>query len=433
MPAFKHLNIDERYAIQHGLNDGKTFKAIGRELGRDCRTIAREICAHATVAETGGSGKCFNNCRNRYDCSVTKLKDGCIRKKRCAFCFECCRVACGEYSADTCPALLAAPYCCNHCAQKQRCTLTKMIYVAAKADKSYRERRSEINKGIYADPDEILRMDRIISPLIGKGQSLHHICAHHSDELMVSERTLYSYADMGLFKARNIDMPRKVRYKPRKRSRKVFKVDKKCRIGRTYDDMLRFIAENGDPGAVEMDSVIGRQGGKVLLTFFFTSSYLMLAYIRDANTALSVKTVFNEIYRKLGKKLFMVLFPMLRTDNGSEFTDPVSIEFDVDMNRRTRVFYCEPYASWQKSGCELNHEYIRRVLPKGVSFDNLTQADVGLMINHINSYARKNLNDKPPYDLFVSLYGKDSANKLGLALIHPDDIILKPDLLKKQL
>ena len=432
MYKFKHLNLDERYVIQHGLDAGKPFKAIGREIRRDCRTISREVSAYATVTKTGGSGRCFNNCLNRYNCSVTKLKTGCSRKKRCSLCFECCRTVCSEYSTQTCHTLLNAPYCCNNCPRKQQCTLSKMIYRAVKADKIYRENRSDANRGIYADPEEIERINRIISPLISKGQSLHHICVNHSDELMLSEKTLYSYAAMGFFDAKNIDMPRKVRYKSRKRSHSVFKVDKKCRIGRTYEDMLRFIDENGDIGAVEMDSVIGRKGGKVLLTFFFTSTHIMLAFIRDSNTALSVKNVFNELYHNLGRERFITLFPMLRTDNGSEFTDPLSIEFDMNMSRRTCVFYCDPYASWQKPGCELNHEFIRRILPKGTSFDNLLQEDVDLMINHINSYARKSLNDKPPYDLFVSLFGKECADKLGLVLIPPDDITLKPSLLKKR-
>ena len=430
--TFKHLNLDERYEIQHGLDCGKSFKAIGRELGRDCRTIAREVCAYAIVTESGGGGKHFNNCRNRFNCTVTRLKEDCTRKKRCGFCFECCRSACQDYSREICLDLQKAPYCCNSCEKRRSCTLVKMMYRAVNADKIYRRNRSENNKGIFVDEDEIERVNRIVSPLIANGQSIHHIYINHSDEIMLSEKTLYSYIDQGLFKAKNIDMPRKVRYKPRKCNHKSFKVDKKCRKGRTFEDMLRFIEENGNVADVEMDTVEGKKGGKVMLTVFFTVPNLMLSYIRDANTARSVKDIFNNIYEELGHSHFVRLFPLLRTDNGSEFSDPDSIEFNIMGNRRTWVFYCEPYSSWQKSGCELNHQFIRRILPKGISFDNLTQGDISLMMHHINSYKRKELNDKSPHELFVSIFGQEIADKLGLVLIPPDDIILTPRLLRKR-
>lgn len=48
-----------------------------------------------------------------------------------------------------------------------------------------------------------------------KGQSVHHIVANNKDEFSVSEKSLYRYVADGLLKARNIDMPRVCRLKPR--------------------------------------------------------------------------------------------------------------------------------------------------------------------------------------------------------------------------
>jgi len=62
--------------------------------------------------------------------------------------------------------------------------------------------------------------------------------------------------------------------------------------------------------------------------------------------------------------------------------------------RDTSVYYCNPSSPFQKPTVENNHEFIRRVLPKGSSFDDLTQADINLMMEHINSYTREKLNDK---------------------------------------
>lgn len=138
-----------------------------------------------------------------------------------------------------------------------------------------------------------------------------------------------------------------------------------------------------------MDSVEGRKGGKVLLTIYFRNSSLMLAFIRDVNTARSVTDIINQLYELLGHEAFVNLFPVILTDRGSEFTNPLAIEFNENNERRTRVFYCDPQRSDQKGGCEVAHEMIRRVLPKGTSFDGLIQDDINLMMSHINSYTRK--------------------------------------------
>ena len=98
---------------------------------------------------------------------------------------------------------------------------------------------------------------------------------------------------------------------------------------------------------------------------------------------------------------------------------------------RTKVFYCDPGAPYQKGACEVNHGLIRRILPKGSSFDGLTQEDVFLMMDHINSYKRKKLNNRSPYDAFSFYHGEDLLKKLGCSPVAAGDIILKPRLLKK--
>ena len=123
---------------------------------------------------------------------------------------------------------------------------------------------------------------------------------------------------------------------------------------------------------------------------------------------------------------------IILTDNGSEFSNPTAIEVNPNTGEvRTQIFYCDPGRSDQKGSCEVNHEMIRRVLPKGISFDNLNQEDINKLMSHINSYKRKKLNDQSPYDLFSLMYGQDIANKLGIYKINPNDINLKEDLLKK--
>lgn len=180
-----------------------------------------------------------------------------------------------------------------------------------------------------------------------------------------------------------------------------------------------------------MDSVEGVKGGKVLLTIHFKEPQFMLAFIREANTSQSVIDIFERLYLELKPDVFMKLFPVILTDNGSEFSNPSAIEFDGQGNRRTRIFYCNPSAPHQKGAAENNHELIRRVVPKGRSFDSYNQNDITLLMNHINSYGRKKLNDRPPHLIFGFLHGFKILKKLGAELISPNEIVLKPELLKK--
>jgi IS30 family transposase len=288
----------------------------------------------------------------------------------------------------------------------------------------------ESRVGANITEDELLALDEIVSPLVMRGQSVHHIVAHNPDQFEVSEKSIYRYVAGGLLKARNMDMPRVCRIKPRKSKPVEHKVDSGCRIGRTYAEFLAFMETSGVP-VVEIDSVVGRIGGKVLLTLMFKSCDLMLAFIRERNTSQSVIDVFNHLDEVLGRETFSRLLAVCLADNGSEFSNPNALEYDAQGNRRTRLYYCDPYASFQKPNVELNHEFIRKVLPKGRSFDDLAQIDISLMMSHINSYSREKLNDKSPFDAFSFLYGHGILEKLGISRIPANEILLKPSLLKK--
>ena len=222
---------------------------------------------------------------------------------------------------------------------------------------------------------------------------------------MCSEKTIYNYIDAGILDVKNIDLPRKVRYRPRYKKPE-FKIDKGCRINRNYDNFKEYIKKHPDTSIVQMDSVIGTRGGKTLLTIHFVDTSFMLAFLRDHNSSKSVIDIFSNLTDVLGLNVMRKLFPVILTDNGSEFSNPKAIEF-WGIKRVTRIYYCDPRSPYQKGAIEVNHELIRRILPKGTSFDNLDQIDITRMMNHINSYKRKKLNDRSPYDTFSFLHGEE--------------------------
>jgi IS30 family transposase len=428
----KHLTLEDRIVIEIRLQQRESFKSISRELGKDPTTIAKEVKNHIQFKQSGAYGRNFNDCLFRKDCGHRRLCD----KKRCnRVCSLCkthrCSSLCADYRQEICQKLSKPPYVCSGCESRRGCTLEKRIYSAKSAQKEYEIVRSESRRGIQLTEGEALRLDALISPLLKKGQSLHHICASHVNEIMVDQRSLYNYVAAGIFSARNLDMPRVVRMGRRKKRKDGFKVDKKCRIGRTYPDYLNFMQEHPDATIVEMDSVKGKTGGKVILTLHFCVPQFMLAFIRDANTAQSVIDIFNWLWQVLGPDTFRRLFQVVLGDNGSEFSNPSALEMGLQGEPRTRIFYCDPGAPYQKPAVENNHGLMRRVIPKGISLDTFSQGDITLMMNHINSYKRANLGDKSPYEVFASLYGEEALRRMGAELIPADEITLRPYLLKK--
>ena len=430
MPKRSHLTLQDRGTICARINQGIPFAQIAEELEKAPSTISREVRLHRVSLETGSYGRGFNACKNRMTCKKTHVCSTCYNSgKRCCFCKEC-NANCSDFVEQKCSKLEKPPYVCSGCKNKQRCTLRKYEYQPNLADQSYRETLSESRKGLAIDPLELERIDKVVSPLIKNGQSIHHAFMSNADELMVSEKTAYNYLNAGLFDADKMDCPRIIRMRPRRSTPKL-KIDRHCYEGRTYEDFMRFIADNPDVPVVQMDSVIGNKSGKVLLTMFFQNSNLLLAFLRDHNTARSVLDVFNDLYAMFGRKTYCRLFPVILTDRGSEFSNPVPIEQDENDELRSLVFYCNPSAPYQKGGVEVAHELVRRVLPKGKSFDDLQQEDIDLMLSHINSYKRGKLNSRSAYQLFSFIYGNDILPKLNIHEIEPNDIVLSPKLLKK--
>jgi hypothetical protein len=78
------------------------------------------------------------------------------------------------------------------------------------------------------------------------------------------------------------------------------------------------------------------------------------------------------------------------------------------------------------------HEYVRYILPKGTSFKDLTQDDLTLIANHINSVKRPSLDGRSPYDLVDDDDEdiKTLLSKLKMHPIPPDEVHLTKNLLK---
>lgn len=425
----KHLTIEDRIYIQNELDKGTSFKDIARFLCKDPTTISKEVKARRASDwfHKGTFLNAKNFCTKRFRCKKT---NACNKILLCGVkCASCptCNQTCPDFQKERCSKLDRAPYVCNGCSKKfNHCTIAhKYTYNARFADRKYRECLKDSRSGIAMTRQELHKKDKIITPLIAQGQSPYQIVANHP-ELNLSVRSVYNYLDMGLLTARNVDLKRKVKFKPRKVHKSQIS-DRRVFNGRTYADFQQLHLES----FVEMDTVHSAVGSsKTLLTFFFTREKLFLAFLMNRNTEESVRLVLDRLEKRFGTFDFLTLFEYILTDRGAEFGDPDSLETGVTGIQRTNIYYCDPMRSGQKGGIEQAHTMLRMILPKRTTFEFLTQWDVNLITSHINSTPRESLNGHTPYDVALEAFGTDALKAFQLRRIDPDKVILTPKLIR---
>ncbi len=258
------------------------------------------------------------------------------------------------------------PYVCNGCPDRTGCLMNQYIYDASIAQNEYEKTLRQERSTLHISKESIAAINDTIAPLmIHKHHSVNHVFAAHPELLPMSKSTFYRYVDLGILNVRNIDLQRKVKYRVKKEydySRHKNN-DNGIKIGRFYRDFQDYMEHNPMASVVEMDTVIGTQGGKggkCFLTLLFRSFNLMLIRVLPYKKSEYVTQTFEILKTLLGEITFSRLFEVILTDNGTEFSDPESIEISTKTGERLSfVFYCDPNCSWQKGCIEKNHEYIR--------------------------------------------------------------------------
>ena len=401
MTMYNQLNEEQREIIQFLLNNNKTFTEISKAINVDRTTVSKEIK------------------RNRYIKSY--FYDEFNSK--------------GIYEAiNKCNLLLKPPYVCNTCEKKNYCNKHKLYYNSKIAQKHYKETLINARIGIDTKPEIIDEIEHIIVPLIKyKKHSINQVYINHSDILSMSKSTFYKYVDQGILSLNNLDLPKKVKYKPRKKKKVInYKRDITILKNRTYEDYLNFISIHPKMNKVQLDTVIGKRNeSKVLLTMYLVDTHFMLIFLLNKKDSNHVTEIFRFLKSTLTIIYYRKIFRIILTDNGSEFCNPYEMEFDyISSKKVANVFYCHPYASYEKHELEVNHEYIRRVLPKGTSFTNLNDDIIKKLQDNINCIPRESLNGKTPYELTKQKY-PEFINHLNIKYIKPDDVTLnKKDILR---
>lgn len=395
MTNYNHLIRDERDTIQYMLDKGHTFTSISIAIKKDRTTISKEVKRNRYIK---GYEDDFNQ---RYINHAVEACD--ILKKRLV---------------------------CNFCKNKGYCSKRKLYYNSKLANEKYLINLKDSRVGVNIKPEVVEEIERSIVPLIkNKKQSINQVHITHKDILFFSVPTLYRYIDLGVLSLTNLDLPKKVKYKPRKDTEeREHKRELALLNGRKIDDYFNYLSKHKNCSRLQLDTVIGTQtSSKVLLTLIIVETNFMFIRLLDKKNIESVNKQFDIFKNKLGIKLYAKLFETVLTDNGSEFYDPLHIEIDYNTGEKiANVFYCKPYSSWQKGCIEKNHEFIRKVFPKGTNFDNFNDNIIFKLESNINNIPRKKFKGKSPYQLTNKLY-PELIDILKYPFITSDDITLNID------
>ena len=396
--TYNQLNKEQRDIIQFLINKNESFSTISKSIDKDRTSISREIR------------------RNRYIKSSF---------------YEPFDIKGINHALSRCKKLSFPPYVCNSCQRKNTCVLNHLYYNSKVAQEHYEDVLTSSRKGVNLSQEQTDEIEHIIVPLIkDKKQSINQVFANHKDILSMSKVTFYRYVNNGVLSLSNVDLPKKVKYKKRKKSNhnNNYKRDISILENRKYENYLDFIAKHPKMSIVQLDTVIGKNNNKkVLLTMYIVDTHFMLIFLLDKKDSIHVSEVFKELKNILSINLYRKVFRIILTDNGTEFFNPYEMEIDYENCKKvSNVFYCKPYSSWQKHEIEVNHEYIRRVLPKGSDFSKISKEEIERLQNNINAIPRDSLNGETPFDLTNKKY-PELIKKLKCKYIKPDDVTLNTD------
>ena len=411
MISKKHYTYSDKLAIETMLDEGKSIKQISNDIRKSSCNIIKEIKKHIILKFPST----FNN------------SHPCLKSKTCNVKGYECYLTCKNIQFNTCPKLEKSPHVCNGCTSKGGCRYVKMFYKAREAHDSYKEILSTSRIGLHYSEYGVLILNERLCPLIVSSKSVYHavITINNVYKLSFNKDTIYKQIERNQLPIKPSDLPRSRRISKSKSKDKNYKRDIK---NHTYEDYEKYKTNNPNACEIQMDTVEGikENNAPVLLTLEIVEINFLFIFKIDSQTIDDVTKKLYYFKDVIGEDTFNKIMEILLTDNGKEF---INVEKIMEISSNIKIFYCHPYSSFEKGSIENNHEFIRRVIPKGISLKPYNQKDINLLCSHINSLFRESLDGKCPFDLIENFITMDIVKKLGLSKINPLDVKLIPELL----
>ena len=318
---YSQLTLKERKEIEAGLDRGDSFRGIASLIGRQPSTVSREVRENRHVRAYKARRSA---CRGRNWCKRVGVCAECVREGAC--CAGCdardCRDACPAYADQVaCDVLVGAPWVCNGCRKtRYGCNRpNRYVYDAEVAQKASDERRSDSRKGIDMPREKAEVALAHIKDGLSRGLSPYEISALYEDAVSVHRSTIYRWVDAGYGGLTNLELERKVGFKPR--DRKAPRKPTPHSPKRSHGEFEKLPGER--KGArTELDSVVGRAvDAQAVLTLYNLPCHVQLALLVRAHDCGSVKRAIADVRSVMPGRMFERWMRTALTDNGDEFAD----------------------------------------------------------------------------------------------------------------
>lgn len=271
------------------------------------------------------------------------------------------------------------------------------IYVYSAEVAQRKNKENETAKGTYLKIGNDIKLANFIEKEIKEEKSSPEVIEYKIKQGKFSTtlcfRTIYNYIDKEILDVKRNDLVYGKYDKQEKDKKEESERIKPNKEGKTIHDRPKEISTREEIGHWEMDLVEGKkdENEPYLLVLSERKTRKEIIELIPNKEAKSVAKALDRIERQLGVKGFRKTFKTITTDNGSEFRNWKIIEKSYTGSKRARTnqYFADAYSSWQRGTNENINKMIRRFLPKGTSFKNLTQEDVKRIEKWINNYPRK--------------------------------------------
>lgn len=200
--------------------------------------------------------------------------------------------------------------------------------------------------------------------------------------------TLYNYIKGGIFL--NLTMA-ECPYRKKKKKQRKRKVQKRVNAGKSIEERPIEVLERNELGDWEMDTVVGGQGKskQSFLVLTERKTRFEIVELMKEHTAAETVRILDKLERRFTEKGFREIFRSITVDNGTEFSDTEGMERSRrNRKKRTQIYYCHAYRSWERGSNENGNRFIRRWHPKGESLDLVTNAETRKISDWMNDYPR---------------------------------------------
>jgi IS30 family transposase len=366
---WKKLSVAEKERIWAAVKEGKSFRAVGRELGRDGVSVGRVVNERGGVPPRWVRSEWRLSLSEREEISRGLVAGVSLRA-----------IAAGLGRA---PSTIAREVAAGGGRRRYRAW-------AAEHAAFRRARRPKAAK-LVGRPELRAAVEAKLTAWWSPQQIATWLKQSHPDdpEMQVSHETIYQslfVQGRGALRKELAKCLRSGRAVRRPRSR----IERRPQIL----DMVMIserpaeVEDRAVPGHWEGDLILGKGGRSAVGTLVERATrYVMLLRV-EARTAQAVREAMTRQILTLPASLRRTL----TWDQGREMAEHVRFSLDTDV----AVYFCDPHSPWQRGSNENTNGLLRQYMPKGTDLSVHTQADLDAMADSLNGRPRQTLGWRPP-------------------------------------